>query len=267
METLVDLTRPLVVLDKDTFPAVLMPLFRIIAPEVEFVDHKAGARIMSQIFGCSEADLPSGEGWAEENISLSSHLGTHVDAPWHYGSTCAGARARTVDQIPLNELYADAVVLDLTHKRGTGQAITVEDLEKALSRTGYRIKPGDAVLIRTDHDKFDLRDPLRYNYPGLVRESSLWLADVGAKIGGTDALGWDRPFPVMVADWQRTRDKRYIWDAHYALREVEFYVVQQLANLDKLPASGFRVGFFPLPLVGASAAPARAVAFLPGAST
>lgn len=262
METLVDLTRPLVALDKDTFPAVLMPLFRILSPEVEFVDHKAGAKIMGDIFGCTDSDLPDGEGWAEDNVSFSTHLGTHVDAPWHYGSSCAGSKAKTVDEIPLDDLYANAVVLDLSHKRGSGQAITVEDLETQLGKIGYTIQSGDAVLIRTDHDKFDFRDPLRYNYPGLVGESSLWLAEQGAKIGGTDALGWDRPFPVMVADWQRTGDKRYIWDAHYACREAEFYIVQQLANLDKLPPFGFKVGFFPLRLVGASAAPARVVAFL-----
>ncbi len=95
----------------------------------------------------------------------------------------------------------------------------------------------------------------------MTRESTLWLAEQGAKIGGTDAIGWDRPFPVMVADYQRTKDKRFIWDAHFACRDVEFYVVQQLANLDKLPPHGFKVSFFPVLLVGASAAPSRVVAF------
>lgn len=262
MEQLIDLTRPLVALDKESLPSALAPLFRIISPEVEFIDHKAGAKIVAEIFACSEADLPDREGWAEENINMSSHLGTHVDAPWHYGSTCAGEPAKTVDQIPLTELYCNAVVLDLTDKRGTGQAINVSDLDAQLKKIGYRIQPGDAVLIRTDHDKYELTDPLRYNYPGLVRESALWLTEQGAKVGGTDALGWDRPFPVMVADWRRTQDKRFIWDAHYAYRQVEFYVVQQLANLDKLPPFGFKVAFFPLKLVGASSAPARVVAFL-----
>jgi kynurenine formamidase len=38
--------------------------------------------------------------------------------------------------------------------------------------------------------------------------------------------------------------------------------VQQLANLDQLPPHGFKVAFFPIPFVGASAAQTRAVAFL-----
>lgn len=262
MPRLVDLTRPLVSVDKSAFPAAIKPLLRIITPEIDFVDHKRGAEIMRAIFSCSDADLPNGEGWAEEDISISSHIGTHVDAPWHYGSTCEGKKARTIEQIDLQELYCEGIVLDLSHKRGSSSAITVADLEAAQEKCGRVIQPGDAVLLRTDHDKYELTDPARYQYPGLVRESALWLADKGAKVGGTDALGWDRPFLAMIQDFLRTRDKAFIWDAHFALRDIEMFVVQQLINLDKLPPHGFKVGFFPLPLVGCSAAPARAVAFI-----
>ena len=199
---------------------------------------------------------------AEDNIAISSHLGTHVDAPWHTGSKTAGKPAKTVDQIPLEELFCDGVVLDVTHKKCTGQGLTVEDLQQALKKIDYKIKPGDAVMMRIDHDKFELTDPVRYNYPGMTRESTLWLAEQGAKVGGTDALGWDRPFHVMIAEYQRTKQKSTIWDAHYACRDVELYVVQQLVNLDKLPPHGFQVCFFPILLVGASAAPARVVAFV-----
>lgn len=262
MERLIDLTRALDTIDKSTFPEVIMPLFRIISPEVEFVDNEKGAEVMMALFGCTKEQLPEGEGWAEENVVMSSHLGTHVDAPLHYGSTCGGDKAKSVDEIPLNDLYANACVLDMSHKKGSGTAITVDDLKGALDKIEYDIKDGDAVLIRTDHDKLPINDPMRYNYPGLIRQSACWLADKGAKIGGTDALGWDRPFHVMIADFKSTGDKSKIWDAHFAHRDKEFYVVQQLANLEQLPPHGFKVGFFPLKLVGASAAPARVVAFL-----
>lgn len=262
MSKLVDLTRPLHNIDKTTFPPSLLPLLRIIAPEIEYIDHAKGAQIMQFLFRCPNEHLPSGEGWAEENVTISTHLGTHVDAPWHCGSTCEGKPAKTVDEIPLEELFCDAIVIDVTHKKGTGSAITVEDLQNDLKKTGARIKKGDAVLIRTDHDKFPLNAELRYNYPGMTRESTLWLTEQGAKIGGTDATGWDRPFHVMIEEYQTSKDKSKIWDAHFACREAELYVVQQLANLDQLPAHGFKVAFFPLNLQKASAAPARVVAFL-----
>ncbi len=262
MSILVDLTRELKVLDRTTFPAQLLPLYRIISPEIDFIDHAQGAKIMQGIFSCSALDLPEGEGWAEDELRISSHLGTHVDAPWHYGSTCAGEKARTVDEIPLENLYCDACVLDFSSKKGTGSGITVDDLKRELERISYTLKEGDACLIRTDHDKYELTDPVRYNYPGMTRESASYLAESGARIGGTDATGWDRPFHVMVADYMKTGDKKYIWDAHFAHRQKEFYVVQQLCNLDKLPVHGFKVAFFPLKIVGASAAPARVVAFI-----
>jgi len=262
MTKLIDLTRSLAPVDESRFPEILKPLLRIIAPEIEYIDNQRGAEIMCALFGCSPSELPAGEGWAEENLSMSSHLGTHVDAPLHYGSTCGGEKARTVDEIPLEDLYLDGVVLDLTHLKGTGRAITVDDLESALNRIEYKIKTRDAVLLRTDHDKYEITDPVKYSYPGLTAESAEFLADQGALVGGTDALGWDRPFMAMIMDYQSTGDKKYIWDAHFAHRQKEFFVVQQLANLEQVPAKGFKVGFFPLKLVGASAAPARVVAFV-----
>lgn len=260
---LVDLTRKLEIVDKENFPRQLMPLYRIISPEIEYIDHAAGAKIMQQIFQCHSSDLPCGEGWAEENVQISSHLGTHVDAPWHYGSTSGDMPARTVDEIPLEELYCDTFVLDFSSKKGSGMAITVADLEAELEHIQYSIKEGDACLIRTDHDKYALNDPMRYNYPGLIAESAKWLSDHGVKVGGTDATGWDRPFHIMVADWLCTKNKEKIWDAHYAHRAKDFYVVQQLSGLDQLPAHGFKTAFFPIPLSKASAAPARVVAFIP----
>src|ERR1700730_16462458 len=133
MRRLIDLTRPLVAVPENAFPPALRPLYRILAPTIDFVDHKRGAAIMCQLFNCTTEDLPEGEGWAEDDISISSHLGTHVDAPWHTGSKTAGQPAKTIDQIPLEDLFCDGVVLDVTHKKCTAQPITIEDLQNALA--------------------------------------------------------------------------------------------------------------------------------------
>jgi kynurenine formamidase len=66
----------------------------------------------------------------------------------------------------------------------------------------------------------------------------------------------------MRRPFEETRDKSQIWDGHFAGREREVVIVQQLANLHSLPANGFKVGFFPLKLARCSAAPARVVAFV-----
>jgi len=260
---LVDLTRPLDAADFARLPeaarfaaAVLVPRIEHIAPD------GAGADIMCAIFGCTREDLPAGEGWGDDTIHLSSHLGTHVDAPLHYGTTCEGKPARAIAEIALDELYCDGLVLDLRGRVEPGQGIPVDVLRAAVDATGAAITPGSAVLLRTGQERFGLGDPGFYDYPGMTREGTLFLSEQGAKVLGTDAVGWDRPFLAMRRAFARTRDRSQLWDGHFAGREREVFIVQQLWNLASLPSAGFKVGFFPLPLAGCSASPARVVAFL-----
>jgi kynurenine formamidase len=112
-------------------------------------------------------------------------------------------------------------------------------------------------------EAFGLSDLRFYWYPGMTREGTLLLAGLGAKVLGTDAAGWDRPFVAMRRAFQERRDPKEIWDGHFAGREREVFIVQQLENLRSLPPNGFKVGFFPIKLARCSAAPARVVAFVP----
>jgi kynurenine formamidase len=259
---LVDLTRPLDPDDAEKLPEArrstpLFPLVKHIRPAAE------GAAVMSQIFGCTTQDLPDGEGWGDEQVRMSTHLGTHVDAPLHYGSRCEGRTARTIGDIDITELFCPAIVLDLRGKCEPDRGIEVVALEAAIKENGSPIEPGSAILLRTGQEAFTLHDREFYHYPGMTRAGTLLLSGLGAKILGTDALGWDRPFAVMAAAFRETGDPSEIWDGHFAGREREIFIVQQLANLASLPPSGFQVGFFPMLLKGCSAAPARAVAFCP----
>lgn len=261
---LVDLTRLLDPADIDRLPperrAGATPLF----PLVKHIEPKdEGARVMSQIFGCTPEDLPNGEGWGDEHVRMSTHLGTHVDAPLHYGSTCEGKPARTISDIELSELYQPAIVLDLRGKCEAGKGITVDALREALAANGARVEPGSAILLRTGQEQYGLADREFFNYPGMTREGTLFLAETGAKILGTDALGWDRPFGVMARVFKETGDRSQIWDGHFAGREREVFIIQQVSNLAAVPPSDFHVGFFPMRLKGCSAAPARVVAFVP----
>ena len=124
------------------------------------------------------------------------------------------------------------------------------------------IPAGGAALIRTGQGPITPEQLEYYGYPGMTRDGTLWLAEQGAKLLGTDALGWDRPLMVMRQAFEESGDPAEIWDGHFAGRDREVFIVQQLTNLEKLPPSGFTVGFFALPITGASAAPARVVAFL-----
>lgn len=260
---LVDLTRLLDASDIERLPPAARPAAAVLAPTIEHVTPAgSGADVMCTLFGCTRDDLPDGEGWGDETIQLSSHLGTHVDAPLHYGSTCEGRPARTIEQIELTELYCDGVVLDLRGKCEPGQGIPVDALRVAIAENGASIGPGMAVLLRTGQERFGVGDDDYYQYPGMTRDGTLLLAELGAKVLGTDAAGWDRPLLEMRRAFQESGDRGEIWDGHFAGRDREVFIIQQLVNLDALPKAGFKLGAFPLRLAGCSAAPARVVAFV-----
>jgi kynurenine formamidase len=259
----VDLTRTLDAADLERMPEAARIAAPVLVPTIEHVvPAEGGAQIMCLLFGCKPEHLPDGEGWGDERLQLSSHLGTHVDAPLHYGSTCEGRPSRTISDIGLEELFCEGVVLDLRGKVEPGQGIPVDVLQAAIDAVGAPIGPGSAVLLRTGQERHGIADPGFYNYPGMTRAGTLFLAGLGAKVLGTDAVGWDRPFAEMRRAFEESGDPAEIWDGHFAGREREVFIVQQLANLAALPPSGFRVGFFPMKLARCSAAPARVVAFL-----
>jgi kynurenine formamidase len=230
--------------------------------EVTHIPHEDSAAGMRQTFGCSKDDLPQGLGWAVDTLTLSTHAGTHVDAPWHYSPVSEGKKARTIDEMPLEWFYGDGVVLDMRHKP-RGSAVTVDDLKEALKGIGYTLKPGDIVLVQTGADKY-WGTP---DYPeagcGMTKESTLWLIGQDIRVMGTDAWGWDRPFWAIRKEFQKTGDKSIIWGGHYAGIEKEYCHIEKLANLDKLPRPfGFRIACFPIKIVGGSAGWSRVVAIL-----
>jgi kynurenine formamidase len=261
---LVDLTRTLDSNDFERLPKHAKASATILVPQIEYYSpQEKGADSMCQLFACERHHLPGGEGWGEERLRINSHIGTHVDAPLHYGSTCEGKPARTIEGISLDELYCDGLVLDLREAARPGEGIRVEMLKSALEANGGKVTPGCAIMLRTGQERYTIADPHFYEYPGMTRESTLFLAELGAKVLGTDAVGWDRPFYVMRRAFRESGDTAQIWDAHFAGREREVFIVQQLDNLKSLPPHGFKVGFFPIKLAHCSAAPARVVAFVP----
>ena len=264
MPRLIDLTQTLDPENRAKLPPALAAAAGVVAPAIEYL-HPAtkGADDFCRYLGCTHDDLPEGEGWGAEILTdMSSHCGTHVDAPLHSGSKIAGAKARTITDIPLEELYRPGLVLDVRPWAKPGEEITIEMLDAALAATGQKINQGDAVLIRTGQERYTLTDPEYYQQPGMSRASTLHLTNQGATILGTDAVGWDLPFGVMAQKFKQTRDTAVLWDGHKAIVQREAFIVQQMTNLGALPLSGFMVGFFPIKLAHCSAAPARVVAFV-----
>jgi kynurenine formamidase len=224
--------------------------------------HSQSVDTMKSYFDCQETDLPHGLGWASDQVRMTAHSGTHVDAPWHYFPTAEGKRARTIDEIPLDWFYGNGVVLDMRHKPN-GSSIVVNDLEQALGKINYKIKPRDIVLLQTGADKY-WGKPEYFNVGcGMTRDSTLWLIEQGVRVMGIDAWGWDRPFCVMKQEFQQTRNKDILWEGHRAGINKEYCHIEKLANLDGIPEpTGFDVACFPVKLSGGSAGWCRAVAII-----
>lgn len=242
-------------------PIMQTPPGSMLKVEIEYLSHKDGARIHGAFFGLSPEDLPEGNFAAVENITLTTHSGTHIDAPWHYGPLSEGKPSRTIDQIPLEWCYGDGVILDFTHKKA-GEEIGVSDVEKALKKIRYTLKPFDIVLFMTGVSKHYGQPDYTNLHPGATRESTLWLINQGIKVMGIDAWGWDKPFDVMVDEVKRGI-KGKLWAAHFAGKEREYCHIENLTNLDKIPRPyGFKVAVFPVKIERAGGAWVRAVAIV-----
>ena len=235
---------------------------KVIKAVVEYQTHEEGARNFGPVFGIDPAELPEGKMASVETLTAVTHAGTHMDAPFHYWPTSEGKPARTIDEIPLEWCYGDGVVLDFTHKE-RGALITVEDVREALKKIAYTIKPGDIILIRTDTTTKHYFEPGYENmHAGMSREATLWLVELGVKVMGIDAWGFDRPFDVMVDEFKKG-NKEQFWAAHWAGREKEYLHIENLINLDQIPRPyGFKVAAFPIKIERASAGWVRAVAIV-----
>src|SRR5205807_1895794 len=86
-------------------------------PTIQYIDHQQGLPRMLGFFeGLKAEDLPDGQGWAVEQVQLSTHNGTHLDAPWHFHPTMnRGERAWTIDEVPLEWCLQPGVKLDFRH--------------------------------------------------------------------------------------------------------------------------------------------------------
>ncbi len=233
-----------------------------LGPNITYSDHAEGAADFERIFGMPADKLPGGHGAAVERLDLTTHNGTHMDAPWHYHPTMnGGERAITIDEIPLDWCMGPGVKLDFRQKPD-GHVVTAAEVEAELDRIGHTLRPGDIVLVNTSAGA-------RYGQPdylgkgcGMGREATLWLAERGMRLCGTDAWSWDAPLMSQMARIKETGDHALFWEGHKAGADCVYCHMEKLANLDQLPGTGFDVMAFPVKVARGSAGWCRPVAIM-----
>jgi len=217
-------------------------------PKIKYENHDETVGVAAKYFGIDVSEWPEGKAWAREDVTLTTHTGTHVDAPWHYWYQTGDQPAKTIDQVPIEWFYGDGVVLNFTWK-APREEITAEEIQNELKRINYTLKAGDIVLIRTDADKKLFSPEYPHIHPGMSADATRYLINQGIKVMGTDGYGWDVPFEVQGEKYKETGDQSILWASHYVGKELEYCQIEKLANLDQIPnPTGFTVAAFPIKL-------------------
>jgi kynurenine formamidase len=234
-------------------------------PSVTYTDHKEGAKeFAGQFPGLKPEQLPGGEGAAIETVTITTHNGTHLDAPYHFSSTMDGGKpSLKVDELPLEWFFSDGVKLDFRSKPD-GYVCKADDVARELDRIGYTLKPLDIVLVNTAAGTAYGQPNFIDKGCGMGREATLFLTKQGVRITGIDGWSWDAPFSFTRKRFAETGDASLIWEGHKAGREIGYCHMEKLANLEQLPPFGFKVSCFPVKIHAASAGWTRCVAFLEG---
>jgi kynurenine formamidase len=158
--------------------------------------------------------------------------------------------ALSIDQVPLENFYTEAVCLDFSYKPLKSD-ITVEDIEKAVEVAGVDIRPRDTVLLYMAHYERTFGTPeFLTDFPGLVKASAEWLGHKGVVAFGVEAVSPGRP-------------GKHNFEVHLVCRDMGFTHYEGLTNLDQVVGKGrFKFIAFPLKIRGGTGSPVRAVAVL-----
>jgi kynurenine formamidase len=197
-----------------------------------------------------------------ETVKLSTHNGTHLDAPYHFASTMnRGERAITIDEVPLEWCLQPGVKLDFRHFPD-GYVASAKDVEAELKRIGHSLSPLEIVVVNTAAGAAYGKPDYVSRGCGMGREATLYLTERGVRVTGIDGWSWDAPFIHTNTQYQATKNAALIWEGHKSGREIGYCHIEKLHNLELLPATGFVVSCFPVKIRAASAGWTRAVAIL-----
>ncbi|NLI56699.1 cyclase family protein [bacterium] len=225
--------------------------------------HEYGAQEDSKHYGINPKDWPfPGKAWADDFIEMTTHAGTHLDAPWHMTPVSEGKKAKTIDEWPLEWCYGDGVVVDI-RDLPDGYQLKADELKERLSKIKYSLKPFDIFLVMTGNDKL-WGKPEYLNHGGHLSPEALeWVLDQGVKAVGTDAWSFDISYDAWSKNYkEHGNDPKYLWPCHLVAIKKEYAHYEKLTNLDKLPSYGFKFFGFPIKFYKGSAGFVSAVAFV-----
>ena len=181
------------------------------------------------------------DGYNLELLFLSSHTGTHMDAPHHFLE-----KGSKIHEISLEKLVSEAALIK--SKKNGGEIITKTDIQKFEKKHG-KIEGFSSVIFQTGWQRNLQKKYYFTNNPGLSVSAAKYLASKKISLVGIDSpsidVGTDSKFSV-----------------HQIFAKKGMLIVENLANLDKIKSSKFHLVVLPLKLKNATGSPVRAIAFI-----
>jgi kynurenine formamidase len=203
-------------------------------------------------------ETPGGYFYSSNRFCSPEHGGTHLDAPIHFARD-----RRTVDQLPLEQLIAPAVRIDVREQaaRDRSYRLQAADVRRFEEKWGT-IRPGTIVLLQTGWSRHwpdrkayfgseSTEDASGLDFPSYGDEAARLLVEERR----VALLGVD----TASIDSGRSRD----FMVHRIAAAANVGGLENLANLDDLPETGFHVIALPMKIEGGSGGPVRVVALVP----
>ena len=179
------------------------------------------------------------DGYNLELLFLSSHSGTHMDAPYHFIKN-----GKKIHEIPASRFANDAILIKVQKK--ANQSISKNDITKFEKKHGKIPKNATIIFLTGWQKHLQSKDYFKKN-PGLSVSAAKYLASKKINLVGIDSpsidLGTDVKFSV-----------------HQILSKNNILIVENLTNLEKISKNPFKLVVLPLKLKDATGSPVRAVA-------
>ncbi|QUC64643.1 cyclase family protein [Nitrosopumilus sp. K4] len=179
------------------------------------------------------------DGYNLELLFLSSHTGTHLDAPYHFDQN-----GTKIHQIPISRLFGNAVLVKILKKKN--QAITKNDILLFEKKNG-KIPKNSSVIFFTGWQKYIKKDFYFLENPGLSESAANYLSSKKINLVGIDSPSIDLG-----------KNKKFI--VHKILSKYNILIVENLANLNKIRKNNFDFVILPLKIKDATGSPVRAMA-------
>jgi kynurenine formamidase len=191
------------------------------------------------------ADCPGPDQFRVMKVRMHAGIGTHMDAPSH----CI-AGGKCIPDFEVNDLIMPCVVIDVSGQAHERSSVLPEDITAFESVYGT-ISQGSCVMIRTGWEKF-WHSPEKYHnqhvFPSVSEEAAHYLLERGVVALGIDTLSPDRPEDGF--------------KVHQAFLGNGKILIENVANLDKMPPSGSYVMALPIKIQEGTEAPIRLVGLI-----